>query len=202
MAVEVGRRRRRTPEVARGEILAAARSELESGAAELTVAGVMARTEMTRKAFYVHFRDIAAVVVALLRPLRAELDAALAAWPRDADPITAGSHALDTAMAVYGAHAPLLRAVWAPGAGPELRAARAELVEPLVTAAEQLLARRSADAGPHDRAVAEALARMNVATLLDLAGAGPADRAAAAGALRTVWTRVVLGPETATAPPS
>jgi AcrR family transcriptional regulator len=198
VATAVGKRNR---EHARREILAAAQAELESGALDLAVATVMARNEMTPKAFYAHFRDIAELVVSLLRPLRAELDAVLAAWPDDADPVAAGSHALDAAMTVYGAHAPLLRTVRAPGAGADVRAARTELIEPLVAAAVHLLA-RDRTAGPGDCEIARALARMNVATLLDLDGAGQAERAAAADALRTIWTQVVLAPRAMGATPS
>ncbi|WP_220188163.1 hypothetical protein, partial [Pseudonocardia pini] len=82
-------RRRRTPEVARGEILAAAREVLEAGG-ELSVAAVMTRTDMTRKTFYVHFHDLGELIVALVRPLRTELDAAVGAWRAAADPVATG----------------------------------------------------------------------------------------------------------------
>ena len=52
------RRRRRSPEVAEREIIAAAHGLLrERPFRELTVDEVMRRTELSRPSFYVHFRD-------------------------------------------------------------------------------------------------------------------------------------------------
>ena len=52
-----GRRRRRTPEVAEAEIVAAAESLLrERSFRELTVDEVMRRTDLSRPSFYVYFR--------------------------------------------------------------------------------------------------------------------------------------------------
>ena len=53
-----GRRRRRTPEVAEAEIVAAAEALLrERSFRELTVDEVMRRTDLSRPSFYVYFRD-------------------------------------------------------------------------------------------------------------------------------------------------
>jgi TetR/AcrR family transcriptional regulator, ethionamide resistance regulator len=166
-----GVRRRRTPAVARAEILDAAQGLLEAGG-EPSVAAVMARTEMTRKTFYVHFHDLSALLGELVAPLRTELDAAMARWRSAADPVAAGREALDHAARVYTRHAILLRAVWR--VDPEtLRA-------PLVETATALLGPR-----PNARAIATVLATMNIASLLD--GTGDPD------ALTAVWAAVLLG---------
>src|SRR5918993_1576532 len=63
----VSRRRRRRPEEAERAILAAARSFLEERPfREMTVEGVMARTGLSRPAFYAYFRDRYDVVTRLL----------------------------------------------------------------------------------------------------------------------------------------
>jgi AcrR family transcriptional regulator len=70
------RRRRRRPEEAEREILEAA-SELlrERPSHEVTVVAVMERTTLSRKSFYVYFRDRHELITRLVAPLRAEIDA-------------------------------------------------------------------------------------------------------------------------------
>jgi TetR/AcrR family transcriptional regulator, ethionamide resistance regulator len=166
--------------VARAEIVEAARAVLEAGET-LSVAAVMARSEMTRKAFYVHFRDLGELVVALVRPLRAELDAALLSWADDPDPVAAGRSALGQAAVVYTRHAALLRSVWGAAPSPDVVAAREELIAPLVDVGERLIRthRGLSDA----REVARVLAGMNVHALLELDA--PQD------ALVEVWASVL-----------
>ncbi|MCK9923062.1 TetR/AcrR family transcriptional regulator [Frankia sp. AgPm24] len=189
------RRVRRTPEVARAEILAAAREVLEGGsAADFTVAAVMSRTAMTRKTFYVHFADRGELIRALVGPLRTELDATLQRWSGAADPVAAGSEALAAAARMYVRHATLLRAVWWSAADDaEVAQARATLLAPLVAVGTRLLVDQRGFDDDRARGVALALATMNVHVLLALGPSATTDeRDAATRALREVWTSVVL----------
>ena len=76
-AATAGRpRRRRRPEEAEREILEAAEALLrERPSHEVTVMAVMARTTLSRKSFYVYFRDRHELIARLVAPLRAALDA-------------------------------------------------------------------------------------------------------------------------------
>ncbi|MBL7548713.1 TetR/AcrR family transcriptional regulator [Frankia sp. AgB1.9] len=203
MAVDAGgppaRRVRRTPTVARREILEAARAVLEDGqAADFTVASVMSRTGMTRKTFYVHFADRAELIRELVAPLRADLDASMRRWSGAADPLVAGTAALAEAARMYTTHATLLRAVWWSAAeDAEVDRARTTLLEPLVTVGAKLLVERRGFDGERARAVARALAMMNVHVLLSL-GPTPTDPeiSATTDALGEVWTSVVLRGDT------
>src|SRR5215211_1653038 len=68
------RRRRRTPEVAEREIVAAAEELLrERPFRELTVDEVMRRTDLSRPSFYVYFRDRHHLVLRVVEHLGAEL---------------------------------------------------------------------------------------------------------------------------------
>ena len=44
---------------------------------EVTVLAIMSKTTLSRKSFYVYFRDRSELILALVRPLRAQADAAL-----------------------------------------------------------------------------------------------------------------------------
>ena len=69
------RRRRRRPEEAEREILAAAEELLrERPSHEVTVVAVMERTTLSRKSFYVYFRDRHDLIARLVAPLRQEID--------------------------------------------------------------------------------------------------------------------------------
>ncbi len=57
---------------------------------ELAVLAIMERTTLSRKSFYVYFRDRSELILALVRPLRAQADAALEEWAGAADPLAAG----------------------------------------------------------------------------------------------------------------
>src|SRR5207244_10350837 len=68
-------RRRRRPEEAEREILDAARQLLtERPWSEVTVGAVMGRTTLSRKSFYVYFRDRHELITKLVAPLRARGD--------------------------------------------------------------------------------------------------------------------------------
>src|ERR687896_152161 len=72
-------RRRRRPEEAEGEILHAARALLaELPSHEVTIGRLMAETTLSRKSFYVYFRDRYDLLRRLVEPLSAERDAIVA----------------------------------------------------------------------------------------------------------------------------
>src|SRR5918999_3317630 len=88
-------RRRRRPEEAEREILDAARALLaERPAHEVTVGAIMAATTLSRKAFYVYFRDRFELLTRLVDPLRAERDAIVAELLGREDPAAGGRAAL------------------------------------------------------------------------------------------------------------
>ena len=79
VTAERPRRRRRLREEAEAEILAAAEALLrERPSHEVSVMAVMERTTLSRKSFYVYFRDRYELMALLIAPLRAELDARFA----------------------------------------------------------------------------------------------------------------------------
>jgi len=67
------------------------------------VLAIMEKTTLSRKSFYVHFRDRSELIVALVRPLRAQADESLAQWAGAADPVGAGRAALRAAASLYPA---------------------------------------------------------------------------------------------------
>jgi AcrR family transcriptional regulator len=189
------RRRRRHPDEARAEILAAAREVLDAGTVEdLTATAVMGRTTLSRKSFYVYFRDRSELIVALVRPLRAAADDALGRWRDADDPVAAGRAALRAAAEVYREHGTILRAVLqAPTTDPELLAARDDLTSSLVAVAEQQI--RRFDSGLTDpHATAVALATMNVHVLLAQApGASDAELDGLVETISEIWERTLIG---------
>jgi AcrR family transcriptional regulator len=146
-------RRRRTPQAARQEILDAASALLaERPAHEVTVLAIMQRTTLSRKSFYVYFRDRSELILTLVRPLRREADAALATWRAAPDAVPAGRAALRAAAELYRSHGAVLRAVfWSSVEDPDLEAVRADLTAPIVEIAVRALRRVHAPPGPRDR---------------------------------------------------
>ena len=111
--VETPRRRRRRPEEAEREILDAAEELLrERPSHEVTVMAVMERTTLSRKSFYVYFRDRHELIARLVAPLRQEIDTraaeARAAHDNPRDQLRAIF--LEVAR-VYMQHGELLRAL-------------------------------------------------------------------------------------------
>jgi AcrR family transcriptional regulator len=192
-----GKRRRRRPEEARREILDAAEALLaERPAAEITIQAIMARTTLSRKSFYVYFRDRADLFANLLMPLRADADAALARWRSAIDSVEAGREALRSAAILYQQHGPLLRALaQAATHDPEIARVWEAAIDQVVTVAEELLEATNRtgqypplEVGP----TARALVTMNVHYLLDqLAGDPDADAVATVRTLTTIWERTI-----------
>lgn len=191
------KRRRRRPEEARREILDAAEALLaERPAAEVSVKAIMARTTLSRKSFYVYFRDRADLFANLLMPLRAGADAALARWRSAIDSVEAGREALRSAAILYQEHGPLLRALsQAATQDPEVGRVWQGAIDQVVTVAEEQIKATNA-AGLHPplevESTARALVTMNVHYLLNqLAGNPEADAGVTVRTLATIWERTI-----------
>jgi AcrR family transcriptional regulator len=192
-----GKRRRRRPEEARREILDAAEALLsEESPAEVTIQAIMARTTLSRKSFYVYFRDRADLFANLLIALRADADAALARWRSQLDSVEAGRKALQSAATLYQQHGPLLRALaHAATHDPEMARVWHSGIDQVVRVAEEQIeaTNRTGQHPPLEvEPTARALVTMNVHYLLDqLAGKPDADAAATVRTLATIWERTI-----------
>jgi AcrR family transcriptional regulator len=198
IAAEHPRRRRRTPERARQEIIDAAWALLARvPSQDVTVSAIMAGTTLSRKSFYVYFRDRAALLTELLAPLRAETDAAVRRWYDAPDLTGAGRAALRHAAELYRQHGVVLRAL---AAASEHDAEAAEVwrsvLEPVIEAGAHTIARATEagmSGGLEPRATAEALVTMNVHYLLDrMPGASASEVDAAVEVLATIWERTIF----------
>ena len=194
------RRRRRAPEVAAQEIIAAAESLLrERPFRELTVDEVMRRTELSRPSFYVYFRDRHELVLRVVEHLGAELFTMSGRWLRGTGegPEIARA-ALEGFVAVYGEHGPVLRALADAAADdPEVEEAYASLVQSFVDATARHIEEEIA-AGrvlPLDaRETATALVWMMERYLnLSLGREPQTPRPVVVDTLATIWTRVLYG---------
>jgi AcrR family transcriptional regulator len=155
----------------------------------------MERTTLSRKSFYVYFRDRSELIVALVRPLRAQADAALAHWADAADPVRAGRAALRAAASLYRQHGTIMRALfWASAEDPDLAAARHDLTQPTIDTAVRVISPIAADPDPQRlRATVSALVTMNLHSMLALpADATDADLDQLVDTLVTIWERATL----------
>ena len=191
------RRRRRSREEAEREILEAAAALLrERPLHQISVSAIMEQTTLSRKSFYVYFRDRYELLTRLFQPIRTQLDSTnryfLERPPGD----------LFTREAVEGAasfHAgrdgALVRALHEASAYDE-EAARVwrEFNEPVIAAFTAMI-RREAGAGriPGEidvEAAVRALVGMNLYAFFDqLVGNPEADPEGLATTLLAIWTR-------------
>ena len=205
-------RRRRRPEEAERAILAAARSFLEERPfREMTVEGVMARTGLSRPAFYAYFRDRYDVVTRLLEGIGGLLFAVDRRWlvggggdgREEAGEVLI--EALRRGSETFVRYGPVLRAI-ADAASYDSRVEevyRFGLIERLIAAVAGRI-ERDVEAGlsPGDldpEETARALVLMTERYLLDAFGrpeGRPSRRktTAVVGALEAVWLRVLYGP--------
>ena len=156
---------------------------------------IMERTTLSRKSFYVYFRDRSELIIALVRPLRAGADAALAHWTGAADPVAAGRAALRAAAGMYREHGTILRALfWASAGDPELAAARHDLTEPVIDTAVRAIGPVAADPDPQRlRATVRPLVTMNVHSLLALpSDATDTELDELVDTLASIWERATL----------
>ena len=110
---DLGSRRRRTPEEAQQEIIAAAETLLrERPFREMTVDEVMRRTGLSRPSFYVYFKDRHELVLRVVQQIQSELLDVANHWFRGSGD---GHALLDEAMEgvvdVYEKHGPVMRAL-------------------------------------------------------------------------------------------
>ena len=194
------RRRRRTPEVAEREIIAAAEALLrEQPFRELTVDEVMRRTDLSRPSFYVYFRDRHHLVLRVVEHLGAELFAMSNRWlAGTGDPVVRAREALEGVTEVFATHGPELRALADAAADdPEVEAAYNGIVQGFVDATarhieEEIAAGTSLPVDPIE--TAKALVWMMERYLNLSFGHEPATpREDVAEVLITIWTRVLYG---------
>ena len=212
MSAERMPRRRRSPEEAERAILAAARSFLEERPfREMTVEGVMARTGLSRPAFYAYFRDRYDLVTRLLEGIGGLLFALDRRWlagsadggREEASEVLIG--ALRGGSETFVRYGPVLRAI-ADAASQDSRVEevyRFGLIERLVGAVAERISRDiKAGVSPGDlepEETARALVLMTERYLLDAFGR-PSSRpsrakvAAVVGTLEKVWVRTLYGP--------
>jgi AcrR family transcriptional regulator len=197
------RRRRRTPEVAEREIIAAAEALLrERPFRELTVDEVMRRTDLSRPSFYVYFRDRHHLVLRVVEHLGAELFAMSDRWLRGSgDGPELARQALGGIVEVYAEHGPVMRALADAAADdPGVEAAYNEIVQGFVDATarhidEEIAAGRILPLDAQE--TAKALVWMMERYLnLSFGHEARTSRDSVADALTTIWTRVLYGETT------
>jgi TetR/AcrR family transcriptional regulator, ethionamide resistance regulator len=194
------RRRRRTPEVAEREIIAAAEAFLrEQPFRALTVDEVMRRTDLSRPSFYVYFRDRHHLVLRVVEHLGSELYEMSDRWLRGTgEGPQLARDALDGIVGVYAAHGPVMRALADAAADdPGVEEAYNGIVESFVRATarhieEEIAVGRILPVDPDE--TAKALVWMMERYLNLSFGHEPASsRQAVADTLTTIWTRVLYG---------
>ena len=194
------RRRRRTPEVAEGEIIAAAAEFLrERPFRELTVDEVMRRTDLSRPSFYVYFTDRHQLVLRVVEHLGSELFTMSDRWlSGSGEGSDLARQALDGIVAVYVEHGPVMRALADAAADdPGVEQAYAALVQRFVDATarhieEEIAAGRILPLDADE--TAKALVWMMERYLILSLGRAPLTPAeSVADTLTTIWTRVLYG---------
>ncbi|HKH12606.1 MAG TPA: TetR/AcrR family transcriptional regulator [Rubrobacter sp.] len=207
----VGARRRRRPEEAERAILAAARSFLSEHAfREMKVEDVMARTGLSRPAFYAYFGDRYELVTRLLEGIGGLLFAVDRRWlvgdpgaGRD-ESVRTLREALRGGAETFEAYGPVLRAISDAASydGRVEEVYRFGLLERLVAAVAGRVA-RDVEAGlsPEDldpQEAARALVMMTERYLIDAYGrpadGAPRDAAAVVRTLEAVWVGTLYGP--------
>ena len=197
---EPRRRRRRTPEVAEQEIIAAAEALLrERPFRELTVDEVMRRTELSRPSFYVYFRDRHHLVLRVVEHIGGELFTMADRWfTGDGDGPEQAREATEGIVAVFAEHGPVLRALADAAADdPDVDDAYARARAAASSTRPREHIEREVAAGrvlPLDaRETATALVWMNERYLTLSLGREPTtERAVVAETLHTIWSRDAL----------
>jgi AcrR family transcriptional regulator len=195
------RRRRRSPEVAEREILAAAEELLrERPFRDLTVDEVMRRTELSRPSFYVYFRDRHHLVLRVAEHFGSEMLTMSERWYGDRGPGGAGSfrEALEAVVAVYERHGPVLHALAdAATVDPEVERTYDAIMQTFVDATATHI-ESEIEAGrilPLDaKETARALCLMNDRYLLRALGRTRTTAPeTVVETLATIWTRTLYG---------
>ena len=194
------RRRRRRPEEAEAEILAAADALLrERPSHEVTVMAVMERTTLSRKSFYVYFRDRHELIARLVAPLRAEIDARKAAARAAHDSPREKHRAAFLEIAgVYMEHGSLLRALReSSGQDDDAERVWREFTDPPIAEAAAMIRAETQAGRSHGLdpdATARALITMNLGCFFEqLIGNPSADPEPLVETLVEVWVRTIHG---------
>jgi TetR/AcrR family transcriptional regulator, ethionamide resistance regulator len=195
------RRRRRSPEVAEREILAAAEELLrERPFRDLTVDEVMRRTELSRPSFYVYFRDRNHLVLRVVERLGEEQWALSERWfeGTGASGPESFRETLEGVVAVWDRHGPVMHALSdAATVDQDVELAHTSLVQTFVDAIARLI-EVEIEAGrilPLDaKETARALSLMTDAYLLATLGrTRTATPEKVVETLSTIWTRTLYG---------
>jgi TetR/AcrR family transcriptional regulator, ethionamide resistance regulator len=196
------KRRRRSREEAEHEILdAAARLLRKHALHKVTVSAIMEETTLSRKSFYVYFRDRYELLTRLFKPVRHELDqvnALYLAGPTG-DLVADTRASLEAVVRFFaGRNGPLVRALHEASAYDE-EAARVwrEFNEPVIAAFTEQNRRDIAAGrlvgGIDVEPTVRALVGMNLYTFFDRVVGNPAvDVEAVAETLLTIWARTFL----------
>ena len=195
-----GRRRRRTPEAAEREIVDAAEALLrEKPFRELTVDDLMRRTGLSRPSFYVYFRDRHDLVLKVVEHIGGQLFAMSERWYEGTgDGPALIREAIDGVAGVFADHGPVLRALAdAAAEDPRVEAAYTALMQRFVDATarhidEEIAAGRILPLDSGQTAVAltwmmERYLQLRLGRTPDV----PVEPIA--GALATIWSRVLYG---------
>jgi AcrR family transcriptional regulator len=199
-AAQRPRRRRRRPEEAEREILEAAEALLrERPSHEVTVMAVMERTTLSRKSFYVYFRDRHELIARLVAPLRAKLDARIAELRAAHDSPRELARAMFLEVArVYVEHGPLLRALReSSGHDDDAERVWREFTDPPIADFGDFIHAEAAagrSQGLDADATARALITMNLGCFFEqLIGRPSADPEPLVETLVEIWIRTIYG---------
>lgn len=195
-----GKRRRRRPEEAAREILdAAERLFRERPSHEVTVSEIMAATTLSRKSFYVYFRDRYELITRLVEGLRAQGDVAMSGFLREESDLRSdGRDALLGVARMYAEHGELLRALAeASSRDPDAARAWESFTDP-VRAAVTARVRQEVDAGRiagiDPEPTVRALIAMNLSCFFEqLVGRPGADLEGLVDTLHAIWIRTLYG---------
>ena len=195
------RRRRRRPEEAEREILAAAEALLRERAShEVTVMAVMERTTLSRKSFYVYFRDRHELIARLVAPLRAELDARFEELRAATESPAAFARLSFLEIArVYSEHGPLLRALReSSGRDEDAERVWREFTDPPIADTAAFIRAETEAGRSHGldpEATARALITMNLGCFFEqLIGKPSADPEPLVDTLVEIWGRTIYAP--------
>jgi AcrR family transcriptional regulator len=196
-----GRRRRRTPEVAEGEIVAAAEALLrERPFRELTVDEVMRRTDLSRPSFYVYFRDRHHLILRVVEHVGDEMRTMSQRWyTGSGDGPAQARDAMEGIVDVFAEHGAVLRALADAAADdPEVERVYGGLVQSFVdVTARHIETEMEAgrvlplDAQETARALVWMMERYLNRSLGRLRPEIPSETVATT--LTTIWTRVLYG---------
>jgi TetR/AcrR family transcriptional regulator, ethionamide resistance regulator len=187
---------------ARRRILEAASHLLEERRwADLRLEDVMTAAGLSRTAFYRHFVDRRALLLAMVDAVRGPVAGSGLAWKNgEGDPVVALRTGLGELAAAMRDHGRLMQAVADSAAtDAEMRAAHDDMVRRFVAVTAERIGADVAAGRSRVRAperVADALVRMNESLLLDAFGAPPyPDTETVVATMLEVWAATIYGRE-------